>query len=141
MAEQKINGTELFLRKVQGQNELIIVCEQNSELTITSEGVTVQCKASEWTEFLNGGTKSGTISFTGLYVKDPAVNTLSYEALFAELGKVGEYIWGGINPGDLIVETEARLNTLTIVANDNEGVTFNFELGISGEPTLSTVST
>lgn len=142
MANEKLNGSEIFLRKVDGSDEVFIVCEQTSELSISTEGVTVQCKSTgEWVESLAGGSKSGSISFTGAYVQDPSVNSMSFEDLFSSIGTVGDWIWGGTEVGQFIIETKAKLASMTISANQNEAVTFTIELEISEQPTLTEVTT
>lgn len=142
MANEKLNGSSIFLRTMDGATEAFIVCEQTSEFSISTEGVTVQCKTTgEWVEQLAGGTKSGTISFTGAYVQDPSVNTLSFEALFAFVGTVRDWVWGGTEVGQFIVETKAKLASMSISANQNEAVTFTIELEVSEEPVLTEVGT
>lgn len=142
MANEKLNGSQIFLRTIDGAEEAFIVCEQTSEFSISTEGVTVQCKTTgEWVEQLAGGTKSGTISFTGAYVQDPSVNTLSFEALFAFVGTVRDWVWGGTEVGQFIIETKAKLASMSISANQNEAVTFTIELEVSEQPTLTEVGT
>lgn len=142
MANNKIKGEEIFLRVMDGAQEAYIVCEQTSELSITNEGVEVRCKnTGEWAEYLDGGNKAGTISFSAAYVNDPLVNNLSFETMFSYIGLVKDWIWGGIDSGDFIIETKAILNSLTITANQNEVVTFTMELQLSEAPTLTQVPT
>jgi len=142
MANEKLNGKSIFLRKIVGEDEAFLVCEQTSELSIESDGVEVICKTTdEFAELLEGGTKTGSISFTGAYVKDPSVNSLSFEELFNTVGDVDDYVWGGTEPGDFIIETRAKLASLSINANNNEAVTFSLTLSISEKPTLTTIST
>ena len=142
MANEKLNGSQLFLRKIVGEDEAYIVCEQTSEFSISVEGVTVQCKTTgEFIEQLTGGTKSGSISFTGAYVQDPSVNTLSFEELYASLGTVSDWIWGGTEVGQFIIETSAKLTSLSITGNQNEAVTFSMTLELSAAPVLTEVGT
>lgn len=142
MANEKLNGSQIYLRMVDNETEVNIVCEQTSEFSISTEGVTVQCKTTgEWVEQLAGGTKTGSISFTGAYVKDPTVNSMSFEELFSHIGEVNDWVWGGIEPGDFIIEASAKLATLSITANQNEAVTFSIELELSDEPILTEVGT
>jgi predicted secreted protein len=146
MANEKLNGSQIFLRKIVLVEDLpveaFIVCEQTTEFSIESEGVTVQCKTTgEWVEQLAGGTKSGSISFTGAYVKDPTINNLSFEEIFDSVGLVEDYVWGGTEVGDFIIETKAKLTSLSISANQNEAVTFSITLTISDEPLLTTITT
>lgn len=138
----KLNGSKIFLQATIGGDELFVVCEQTSELSVSAEGVEVRCKTTgEFAEQLDGGSKTGTISFTGAYVKDPAVNEASFETLFDQVGNVLPFVWGGTEPGDFIVECNAKITDLSITANQDEAVTFSLTLTISEQPILTTVST
>jgi len=142
MANEKLNGSEIFLRMIVNSLEAFIVCEQTTEFSISTEGVTVQCKTTgEWVEQLSGGTKSGSISFTGAYVQNPSGTGLSFEDVYASVGLVRSFVWGGILPGQFIISTSAKLASLSISANQNEAVTFSMELEISGDPVLTVIST
>jgi TP901-1 family phage major tail protein len=142
MANEKINGSEIFLRMVVDEAEAFIVCEQTSELSISAEGVTVQCKSTgEWVEQLSGGTKTGSISFTGAVVRNIDDGSLSFEDVFSSVGLVRDWVWGGTLPGEFIISTKAKLASLSITGNQNEAVTFTMELEISEEPELTIIST
>ena len=142
MANEKLNGSQIFLRKVVGELEANIVCEQSSEFSISVEGVTVQCKTTgEFVEQLAGGTKSGSISFSGAYVQDPTVNTLSFKELYASLGEIGDWIWGGTEVGQMIIETKAKLSSLSITSSTNEAVTFSMTLDLSEAPVITEIGT
>jgi predicted secreted protein len=141
MADTKIIGNDFFLRLVIGAETAYIVCEQNSELSLSAEAITVLCKTTgAWPEILAGGTKSGSFSFTGAYLKDPTSPNLSAFELIQYLGTVQEYIWGGIVAGDDQVTGEAHVTDLSIASNTNEAITFTATLTLSGEPTASKVS-
>jgi predicted secreted protein len=142
MADTKIIGNDFFLRLVIDEQTVYIVCEQNSELSLSSEVITVLCKTTgQWAEVLNGGTKSGSLSFTGAYVKDPTAPNISAFDLIGLLGTVQTYIWGGVEPGDDEVTGEAHVTDLAITSNTNEAITFTATLTLSGEPTAQKVTT
>jgi predicted secreted protein len=142
MANEKLNGSEIFLRMVVDEEEAFIVCEQTTELSISTEGVTVQCKSTgEWVEQLEGGTKTGSISFTGAYVSNPTGGGLSFEEVWDSIGLVRDWVWGGTQPGQFIISAKAKLASLSITGNQNEAVTFSMELEISEEPQLTIIST
>ena len=142
MAESKVIGNDFFLRIDTGSAEAYIVCEQNSELSLSAEVITVLCKTTgQWAEILAGGTKSGSISFTGVYVKDPTVPNISAFELAALVGTVQDVIWGGIASGDEIVEAPAHISDVSIASNTNEAITFTATLTLAGEPTITTYTT
>lgn len=141
MAESKLIGNSFFLRLVIDEVPVYIVCEQTSELSMSSEQISVLCKTSgAWPEILSGGSKSGSISFTGAYVKDPDSPNISWAALFPLLGTTQEYIWGGIEPGDDQVTGDAHISEISLGAETNAAITFNATLTLSGEPVVSKVS-
>lgn len=138
----KFNGSQFYLRKMVADVEAFIVCEQSSEFNVAVEEITVQCKTTgEWGEELAGGTKSGNVSFTGAYVKDPAINELSFGEVFPTLGEVSDYVWGGTEIGDLLISFTGKLLSLNVSASTNEAVTFTMELKISAEPIMEEVGT
>jgi predicted secreted protein len=142
MADTKIIGNDFFLRLVIDEQTVYIVCEQNSELSLSSEVITVLCKTTgQWAEVLNGGTKSGSLSFTGAYVKNATSPDISWAELGPLLGTVQTYIFGGLEPGDDEVTGQAHLTDLQLGANTNEAITFTATLTLSGEPTFQKVTT
>jgi predicted secreted protein len=142
MAESKVIGNSFFLRIDTGSAEAYIVCEQNSSLSISSEVITVLCKTTgEWAEILAGGTKSGSISFTGIYVKDPTNPNISAFDLLALVGTVQDVIWGGAGSGDDVVEASAHISEVNLDSNTNEAIQFSATLTIAGEPTITTYTT
>ena len=142
MANEKINGSSLLLRMMVDDAEAFIVCEQTSELSISTEGVTDQCKSTgEWVEQLSGGTKTGTISFTGAVVRNIDNTSLSFEDVWDSIGMVRDWVWGGTLPGEFIISAKAKLASLSITGNQNEAAVFSMELEISEEPLLTLIST
>ena len=142
MAESKVIGNDFFLRIDTGSGEAYIICEQNSELSLSSEIITVLCKTTgQWAEILAGGTKSGSISFTGAYVKDPTAPNVSAFDIAALVGTVQNVIWGGTASGDDVVEAPAHISDVTITSNTNEAITFSATLTLAGEPTITTYTT
>ena len=142
MPESKVIGNDFFLRLMIAEVEAYIVCEQTSELSGSAELITVLCKnTGQWQEVLAGGLKSGSISFTGAYVKDVDSPNISAFELFALLGTLQEAVWGGIEPGDDQVTAPAHVTDVAISSNTNEAITFTATLTLAGEPTISTVST
>ena len=113
-------------------------CETSSSIGISSEGTPVRCKSSgEWEEFLEGGIKSGTISFDAIYIKE---GTGSAIALMQKVGGIYPFVWGGQEIGDEVITGSMRLNSLDLEAALDTEVTFTGEASISGEPTFGTVS-
>lgn len=142
MANEYINGSELLLRMMVDDAEAFIVCEQTSELSISTEGVTVQCKSTgEWVEQLSGGTKTGSISFTGAVVRNPTGTGLSFEDVWNSIGLVRDWVWGGTVAGEFIISAKAKLASLSITGNQNEAAVFSMELEISEEPLLTLITT
>ena len=140
MADSKLIGNDFFLRiKVNGTYKYV-VCEQNSDWNEDAEPVTVLCKnTGPYPEILPGGTKSGSISFTGAYIKDPT-GDISFIELRELLGTIVEYGWGGIEPGDDLIEGEAHVSNVSAGANTNEAITFSATLTFSKSPVASKVS-
>lgn len=142
MADTKLIGNDFFLRLSIAAQVAYIVCEQTSEFSVSSEVITVLCKTTgAWPEILAGGTKSGSLSFTGAYLKDPTSPNISAFELIQYLGTVQDYLWGGIEPGDDQVTGQAHVTDITITSNTNEAITFSATLTLSGEPVASKVST
>jgi predicted secreted protein len=142
MANEKVIGNKFFLRLTIDSVETFIVCEQESGIEVSSEDITVLCKTSgEWAETLEGGTKSGSINYSGAYVKDPSSPNLSAFTLLGLVGTVQDAIWGGIEDGDDIVEAPVKISSVSITSNTNEAITFSGTLTIAGEPTVGTYTT
>ena len=142
MADTKMIGNDFFLRLKVGDPVVTayIVCEQSSELSLSSEAITVLCKTTgAWGEIIPGGSKSGSLSFTGAYIKGPTSPDISAFEFIALLGTVQEYIWGGIVVGDDQVTGEAHVTDINVSSNTNEAITFTATLTLSGEPTASKV--
>jgi predicted secreted protein len=137
-----INGSDIFLRMIVDEQEATIICEQTSEFSISFEGVTVQCKTTgPFPAQLSGGTATASISFTGAVVRNVGPNSLSFEDIWDAKGKVRDFVWGGVMPGDFIISAKAKIASLSITSNDSEAVTFSIELEISEEPQLTIIST
>lgn len=140
MSETKVVGNDFYLRiKVNGDYKFV-VCEQNTDWDESAEPITVLCKTTgPYPEILPGGTKSGSLSFTGAYIKDPDED-ISFFDLRQSLGEIVEYAWGGIEEGDDNIEGEAHVSNITMGANTNEAITFGATLTFSKEPVQSKVS-
>lgn len=138
----KLSGSKIFLQTTISDIDYFVVCEQTSSLSITVENEEIRCKTTgEWAEQLEGGNKSGTFSYTGLFVKDPEINEASFEELYEQLGNILPWKWGGIEPGDFLFEANAKITEFTVNANQGESVSFDMTLTISEQPTLTTVGT
>ena len=141
MAETKVIGNDFFLRIDVDGTPAFIVCEQSSELSVSAEIITVLCKnTGEWQEVLAGGLKSGSISATGVYVKNPDSPNLSAFDIIGLIGTIQEAIWGGLEPGDDQVVADVHVTELSISTATNEAITFSLTLTLTGEPTVSQVS-
>jgi hypothetical protein len=135
-------GNNFFIRLVIDAAERFIVCEQNSGLDLAAEIITVLCKTTgQWAEILPGGTKSGSLSFTGAYEKDPTGDNLSAFELIPLLGTVQDVIYGGLEPSDDIVEVPVHISNVNITADTNAAITFTATLTVAGEPTVTKVGT
>jgi len=135
-------GNKFFLRFDATPNPLFVICEQTSNFSLSSEDITVLCKTSgDFAEILEGGTKSGSLAFTGAYVKDPSSGNLSAFELIGLLGSLQDVVWGGLEPGDDIIEFPGKLSSIEITANTNEAITFSATLNVAGEVTTTKVPT
>ncbi len=135
-------GNKFFIRLEISGVEKFIICEQNSGLDLASEIITVLCKTSgDFAEILPGGTKSGSLSFTGAYEKDPTGGNLSFFELVPLLGTIQDVIYGGIDVGDDIIEVPAHISNVAITSDTNEAITFTATLTVSGALTVTKVGT
>ena len=135
-------GNNFFIRLLVDLEEIFLVCEQNSGLDLAAEIITVLCKTTgQWAEILPGGTKSGSLSFTGAYEKDPAGGNVSAFQLIELLGTLQDVIYGGLEPGDDIVEFPAHISNVNITADTNAAITFTATLTVAGDPTVTKVGT
>ena len=133
-------GNNFFIRLDIGGVEKFIICEQNSGLDLASEIITVLCKTSgDFAEILPGGTKSGSLSFTGAYEKDPSGDNLSFFELVPLLGTVQDVIYGGLETGDDIVEVPAHLSNIALTSDTNSAITFTATLTVAGAITATKV--
>lgn len=141
MAESKVVGNDFFLRLVVNEEEIFIVCEQNSDFSVSAEPVTVLCKNNAgFEEIVGSGTKSGAANYTGVYVKDPESPNLSAFDLIALAGTTQEFVYGGTEVGDDKIEFEGFINNVSITSNTNEAITFSFAANLTGEPIAGKVT-
>jgi hypothetical protein len=142
MAQEYKIGNEFFLRIIIDSTPAFIICEQNSELNVSAETITVLCKTTgSWTTILGGGLKSGSISFTGAYLQDPDSPNISAFELLALVGNVESVVWGSNQDGGDVVEVDAHITDVTITSNTNEAITFSATLTLSDEPTIGKFTT
>lgn len=142
MANDYKIGNDFLLRIDNAGTANYIVCEQTTELSVSSELITVLCKnTGPWATNLAGGLKSGSISFTGAYLKDPTSPSLSAFELLALVGTIQSMVYGGTVAGDDIVEVEAHVTDLSISSNTNEAITFSATFTLADEPVITTVPT
>lgn len=141
MAQEYKVGNEFFLRFNEVAGDAFIICEQTSEFSVSSEIITVLCKTTgKWPTILPGGTNSGSFSFTGAYLKDPANNNISAFELAKKIGEVKDVTWGGLNVGDDIVTAKVHITDIAITSNTNEAITFSATLTIADEPTIEKIT-
>ena len=130
-----INGNTLRLLI----DDVAIDCETSSSITISAESLEARCKTSgSWSEFIEGGIKSGEISFEGIY-QQPSSN--SAFDIAEKVGGVYPFIFGGTDAGDQVITGNFFLASAEISASLDEIVTFSGSGNISGEPTFGTVTT
>lgn len=135
-------GNKFFVRFDASPDPLFLVCEQQSTFSLSSEDITVICKTSgEFAEILAGGTKSGSLSFTGAYEKDPTAGNLSAFGMIPLVGTLQDVVWGGLDSGDDVLEFPAKVSSVEIVSNTNEAITYSVTLNISGAVTVTKIPT
>jgi hypothetical protein len=135
MSDYKL-GKEFYLKLDNG----FVVCEQESTLEATNEGVIVRCKTTgDYGVRLEGGQKTGSISFSGAYVKSPTAPDVSAFDLLRALGEIQPAVWGGVENGDDIVEVDVQINSVSIETNTENEITFSATLDFAGDPVITTV--
>ena len=132
----KVQGKQFRLRV--GGNA--VVCEQESSITASSTPTIIRCKTSgDYGEIIGGGTKEGSISFTGAYVTDLDEGQMSAFELWQQLGTVQEAIWGGFEEGDQLVTVPVYITDITVDAPEEGIITFSATLNFAADPVFSTV--
>ena len=133
----KVQGKQFRLRV----NNKAVVCEQESSITASSTPTIIRCKTSgDYGEIIGGGTKEGSISFTGAYVTDVDEDQMSAFELWQELGTVGEAVWGGFEEGDALVTVNVYIQDITVDAPEEGIITFSATLSFAGDPVFSSVT-
>jgi hypothetical protein len=129
-------GKEIFLKLNNGS----VICEQESNIEVSNEGVLIRCKTTgDYGTRVEGGQKTGSIGITGAYRSDATGSDLSAFELIEELGKIHPAIWGGIETGDQIVTVDVQINNVSITATNDTETTFTATLDFAGDPVVTTV--
>lgn len=132
-------GEKIFIKLNSGS----VVCQSESGLEVSHEGILVRCKTNNpWGEIIEGGQSSGSMSITGAYRSDATAPT-SYSGfeLIQELGKVHEAIFGGVEPGDQIITVDVQVTNVSLSSDSSSEFTFTATLTFAGEPVVSVLST
>ena len=136
----KIIGNKFFVRLDADPDPIFIVCEQNSGIDLSAEIITVLCKTSgDYAEILEGGTKSGSLSFTGAYEKSPTSPNISAFELVGLLGTIQDVTYGGLEIDDDILEFPAHVSNVNITSDTNAAITFTATLTVAGPVVVSNV--
>lgn len=115
-----------------------IYCETQSSIGFTSQEISVRSETSgDWDEYLNGGRKSGTISFTGIMFSGGLGS--AFDLAENKIGMIWPFAWGGTEEGQEVIIGNMYLRTLNIDSSVGQLVTFSGDAVISGSPTFGTV--
>lgn len=135
-------GNKFFVRFDTIPNPTFIICEQNSGIDLSAEIITVLCKTSgDYAEILKGGTRSGSLSFTGAYEKNPSSGNISAFELVDLLGTIQNVVYGGLDAGDDILEFPGHVSNVNITSDTNAAITFTATLTVAGTVTTAKIPT
>lgn len=125
-------------------DEILIACKTTATLDLSNEGIVVvnDC-TDDYGQALEGGTKSGTLSFEGdLDFDANGITTQSAFDLMELIGKIGAYSFGeNSTGGERYITGDARLDAVSISTSTNERITFSGSLTLSGAPEVVTATT
>lgn len=138
MATYKLGKSFSFL-----WNDLPVVCKVTGSISVTNEGITVRNDCTgDWGVRLEGGDKSGSVSFTGdIDFAADGVAEYSYFDLLGDLGKVFTLTFGDLTVGQKYIEVDAQLNSLELTAERNTQISFSGTFDLSGEPEVIVATT
>jgi hypothetical protein len=124
-------------------NGLPVVCKVTGSISVTNEGIVVRNDCTgDWGVRLEGGDKSGSISFTGdIDFAADGVTKYSYFDLLGDLGKVFPLTFGDLTVGQKYIEVDAQLNSLELTAERNTQISFSGTFDLSGEPDVIVATT
>ena len=115
-----------------------IYCETQSSISFSSQEISVRSETSgDWDEYLNGGRKSGVITFTGIMF-DGGIGS-AFDLAENKIGLVWPFAWGGTEEGNGVITGNMYLRTLNIDSSVDQVVSFSGEALISGAVSFGTV--